>query len=91
MGETSLNEFLSLINESVELQQLLSHQILKSKALADVALSDDFLTYHTATIQFYLLAINDSIESSENLSEKSINFLMKIVRDNTDNDSKINL
>lgn len=81
MGTPSLNELLPLINQQIDLQEILNHQILKTKALADITISNDFLEQPNDTIQFYLFAMHDTIESSIKLSEESLNFMMKIVRD----------
>ena len=77
MSITSLNEFIPLINQQLEIQEALSHQLFKTKALLDVALSSDFLEQPTGTIQLYLLAVNDMAESSQRLSEQSLEFLQK--------------
>ena len=91
MGTQSLNELLSLIKKQVELQELAIHQLLRTKALADVAISNDFLEHPDDTIQSYLLAMHDTIESSIKLSEDSLNFMIKIVQDNTNINAQINL
>lgn len=83
MGTPSLNELLSLINQQIEFQEALSHKLFKVKALADITISNDFLEHPTDTIRFYLLSMNDALELSIKLSEESLNFMIKIVRDNT--------
>ena len=77
MGTPSLNELLALINQQIELQETLTHQLLKAKALADITISNDFLEHQKDTVQFYLLAMYDIIESSIKLSEESLNFMIK--------------
>jgi hypothetical protein len=91
MSITSLNEFIPLINQQIELQEALNHQLLKAKALADITISNDFLEHPNDTVQFYLLAMHDIVESSIKLSEESLNFMIKIVRDNTNISAQINL
>jgi len=81
MGTPSLNELLPLINQQIEIQEALNHQLLKAKALADITISNDFLEHPNDTVQFYLLAMHDIVESSIKLSEESLNFMIKIVRD----------
>lgn len=39
MGTQSLNELLPLINQQIELQEALNHQLLKAKALAEITIS----------------------------------------------------
>jgi hypothetical protein len=39
MGTPSLNELLPLINQQIELQEALNHQLLKAKALSDITIS----------------------------------------------------
>lgn len=82
MGTPSLNELLPLINQQIELQEALNHQLLKAKALADITISNDFLEHPKDSIQFYLFAMHDIVESSIKLSEDSLNFMIKIVTDN---------
>jgi hypothetical protein len=91
MGAPSLNELLSLIKKQIELQEALSHQLFKEKALLDIAISHDFLEHPNDAIQFYLLAMHDIVESSIKLSEESLNFMIKIVLDNTNINEQIKL
>jgi hypothetical protein len=80
MGIPSLNEFSSLINKQLELQQALNETISKAHALSRVSLSKDFLENADDLIMYYLFQMNDVIEASKELSAHALSLLLQYNR-----------
>ena len=54
MAIASLVDVSSLINHQVQLQEHIHEHLLKAGAIANVALSNDFLDYNLSTVHAYL-------------------------------------
>ncbi len=77
MADHSLKELSALINQQVTSRENLSIQLLKAKALLDIALDDHFSTHSTALIYAYLLTLDDVVEKARALNEESLDRLLK--------------
>lgn len=77
MATSRIDEITSLINKQVEFQERIQEHLLKAEAIANVALSDDFLNYKQSVIQAYLWALSDLVSKSKNLHKKMLNDLLK--------------
>lgn len=76
MADQSLT-LLSLINQQVEDQELLSEYLLKAEALTQIALVEDFLEQPAKILYYYLWALNDIVERARVMNEQSLSVLMK--------------
>jgi hypothetical protein len=77
MATSRIDEITSLINKQVEFQEKIKEHLLKAEAIANVALSDDFLNYKQSVIHAYLWTLCDMVSKSKNLHEKAFNDLLK--------------
>ncbi|MBV8801611.1 MAG: hypothetical protein JO131_01355 [Gammaproteobacteria bacterium] len=76
MVDTSVNEVSELINQQIEIHEDIHDHLLKAEAIANGALSEDFLNKDKATTHAYLWALCDIIGNTRNLNEKALNGLL---------------
>lgn len=77
MAEQSLTYLLSLINQQVDAQENLNEHLAKAEALAQVAITTEFLELSESIIYNHLWALSDIVSQAKNLNEQSLNFLLR--------------
>ncbi len=77
MANTSLNEISFLIKQQVAFQEDVQEQLTKAAAIANVALSEDFLDFEQSVIHSYLLVLCDIISTAKDRQEFALNNLLK--------------
>ena len=65
------------MGQQIVFQENIQEYLIKAEALANVALSDDFLDYKQSTIHSYLWTLSDMIVEVKILHEKALNDLLK--------------
>ncbi len=77
MAESSVSDFISLINQQIEVQETLSSHLSKIEGLFHIALSDYFLDC-SKNIQYeYLHTLSELIYQARKRSEDILNFLLE--------------
>ncbi len=77
MAETSVSDFVSLINQQIEIQETLTSRLTKIEALLCVALDDHFLDCSKNTQYEYLYTLSDLVSQTLKHNESALNFLLK--------------
>lgn len=77
MATYSVDEFTCLIKKQLEFQEKSHEYLLKTEAIANVALSDDFLDFDKSMIHAYLWALCDMIGEMKHHNECAIDDLLK--------------
>ena len=80
MAETSVSDFMSLINQQVNSREELNICLSKAEALISVALSSDLTELPEVIIHEYLWTLSDLIEQAVKLNGNEIGFLLRFSR-----------
>lgn len=77
MAEQSLTHLISLINQQTDEQEDLSEYLAKADALAQIAVTTEFLELSEFVVHNYLWVLSDIISQAKELNERSLNTLIK--------------
>jgi len=80
MTTNSLNDLVALINNDLYQYETLAGYLCKAEALAEVALSNDFLDQPETIQRNYLWALRDLLSDAVQLSDEQIKEWMRHVR-----------
>ncbi len=76
MTHNRVDQFASLINTQIDIQTKIQDFMIKIEAMADVALSNDFLDCGQSTVHSYLWALYDLISESKELQHRALDELI---------------
>ena len=76
MDNISFNQVVTFINQQVHENETLSSQLCKAKALAEVAMGNDFLEQDESTQYNYLWALRDLLRDADQLNEQQLSHWM---------------
>ncbi len=77
MADNSVKEVLYLNHHQVMAQEVIREHLLKVEAVANMALSEDFLDCSQTHIHAYMWALSDLISEVKHLHESAFNDLLK--------------
>ncbi len=77
MAEQSLTYLISLINQQADEQENLSEYLAKADALAQVAVTTEFLELSEFVVHNYLWVLSDIISQARELNERLLNSWLK--------------
>jgi hypothetical protein len=72
METINLNQVVKFIHQQVNENELLSSQLCKAKALAEVAMGNSFLAQDETTQHNYLWALRDLLKDADQLNEQQL-------------------
>jgi hypothetical protein len=81
MAIHSVDDFLSLINQQVKLQENLRECLVKISAMISVAQGNDLLNETCSTIYHYLWVMNDVMTHACKLNEQALNALITLTEE----------
>ncbi|HSW94278.1 MAG TPA: hypothetical protein VLJ15_08010 [Gammaproteobacteria bacterium] len=80
MGTPSVNDIASLINNQIAFHERIQDSLLKTEALAYIALSRDFLESSQSIVTEYMSALHDLVIESKMLHQYALNNLIRLSR-----------
>lgn len=80
MGTPSVNDIASLINNQIAFHERIQDSLLKTEALAYIALSRDFLESSQSIATEYMSALHDLVIESKMLHQYALNNLIRLSR-----------
>jgi hypothetical protein len=86
MAKYSVPNYVTLLNEQIEVSQLLSEYHDSADALLDIALADNFFQKDPLTLHLFFCDVSNKIKQVKKLNFDSLDFLLRIMSIIANND-----
>ena len=79
MAIHSVDDLHALINQQTQVQEALGENLLKLKALVNVALGEGFFIQEPATLYHYFWAMSDVLSEASQLNQQGLKGLLSVM------------
>lgn len=79
MADSSLSDFMPLINQQITIREKLNNCLSKAEALLNFGMNTNLLELNELTIYGYIWVLSDLVSEALKINDETLNFLSKII------------